>query len=277
MTEPSVARIHLLPARREPVVVILRRKPSKRFHVLTWNTRTDEIVSGSWFQGHLYSLRCDVSFNGRWLVYLALGSTGQTWNGICCLPWLKTVAEGTNFGTWRGGGYWSRPRLLRINAWEISATPTLRKKLPFNVETYRSPYGEDEGVLYERLERDGWKRAGPIGTMRRIKEARKYTVVCENDPGWYWQPSPKHPTLRMFYLGYLSHGRTFSFALDEHPNLLDSAVDWATWDALGSLVVARGGGVERYSPDDLASGRPGFCLSLEDLAPPARDADGESP
>jgi hypothetical protein len=211
------------------------------------------------------------------MVYLALGSTGQTWNGICCLPWLKTVAEGTNFGTWRGGGYWCRPSLLKINAWEISARATPRTKLPFKVETYRNPHGEDEGVLYERLERDGWKRAGPFGTMRRLKEARTYTVVCENDPGWYWKPSTAHPTLRMFYLGYLKHGRTFSFALEGYPHLLDNSVDWATWDALGSLVVARGGGVERYLLNDLAGGRPGFSLSLENLMPPVVIPNSESP
>jgi hypothetical protein len=266
MTAPHPARIHLLPAQEAPLVVVLRRKPSKCFHVLTWNTFTNALTSGSWFRGQLYPMRCDVSFDGEWLVYLALGSRGETWNGLCRLPWLKTIGEGTNMGTWYGGGYWATPRLLRLNAWDLVSLPAT--KFPFKTEKYASQWGEDEGVLYPRLERDGWRRAGLRGPEREVTGRRKYTVVCDNDPGWYRRPTRRHPMLRAYYRGYLKHGRTFSFSLDEYPGLLGDDVEWATWDALGQLVLTRKGAIERYALSDFSTGTPGFRASLETLAPP---------
>lgn len=106
MTPAEPARIHLLPARDAPYVVILRRKPSRRFHVMRLNTKTNRLEHGSWFRGKLYPMRCDVSFDGDWMVYLAMGSNAETWNGVCRAPFLRTVVEGSNMGAWFGGGYW---------------------------------------------------------------------------------------------------------------------------------------------------------------------------
>lgn len=268
----ETARIHLLAAKSAPVVTILRRKPSKLFHVINWNTQTGELTYGSWFRGKLYPLRCDVSFDGRWMVYLALGSNGDTWNGVCETPWLKTIAEAPNTGTWHGGGYWESSQKLNVNNWK----PTERTSaLPFKITGYRSDFGEDEGVLYPRLERDGWRRSGPIGDNRDISTPSKYRIQCLNDPGWYWKFSPSHPTLRMIYLGYLDHGRTFSFRLDGHESLLDNpAVSWATWDALGNLVVARAGAIEKFTLADIDRATPSFSRDLENLQPPAVDSSG---
>jgi hypothetical protein len=260
------ARIHLLPALNAPVAVILRRKPSKCFHVMRWNTQTGAIEHGSWFRGQLYPLRCDVSFNGEWMVYLALGAGGHTWNGVCRVPWLKTVAEGPNTGTWYGGGYWNQPGQLLLNGWTCGK---LQEPLPFRIRSYDAEYGEDEGVLYQRLKRDRWKRAGPFGQDRQLK-TKSYMVAHDNDAGWYRQPTPEHPTLRMFYRGYLEHGRTFEFRLDEYPQLLDKRVEWATWDSLGQLLVARAGGVRRYTLADLPTGIPSVNLSFEGLVPPKK-------
>lgn len=267
MIDEIPARLHLLPALTAPVAVILRRKPSKCFHVMRWNTQTGAIEHGSWFRGQLYPLRCDVSFDGEWMVYLALGASGNTWNGICRLPWLKTVCEGTNMGTWYGGGYWNQPGQLLLNGW---TSITVAQELPFRVRGYHADYGEDEGVLYQRLKRDRWKRAGPFGQERRVKGTKKFMILHENDAGWYRRPTPEHPTLRVFYRGYLEHGRTFEFRLDEYPGLLDEKVEWATWDCLGQLLVARTGGVRRYRLEDLGSGIPSFTASFEDLVPPQK-------
>jgi hypothetical protein len=80
------SRIHLLAARSAPALVVLQRKRSKLFHVIVIDTGTLRITEGSWFRGKLYPLRCDVSFDGRFMVYLAMGASGKTCNGICRLP-----------------------------------------------------------------------------------------------------------------------------------------------------------------------------------------------
>jgi hypothetical protein len=53
----TAARLHILPARTAPFAIVIRRKPSKRFHVIGWHTAAGEIESGSWFNGKLFPLR----------------------------------------------------------------------------------------------------------------------------------------------------------------------------------------------------------------------------
>ena len=72
--KPVRSRIHLLAAREAPVIVILQRKRTKLFHVITVDTETHAIDEGSWFRGMLYELGCDVSFDGKFMVYQARGS-----------------------------------------------------------------------------------------------------------------------------------------------------------------------------------------------------------
>jgi hypothetical protein len=112
------------------------------------------------------------------------------------------------------------------------------------------------------MERDGWRRAGPA-------ESTKKLAAMRNDTGWEHQPSGKHPLLRCFYRGYRDQqGRTFEFGLEGHPDVVDLTVDWATWDSIGQLVVARSGGIEKYRLSDLAKGKTTFSRCFEDLEPP---------
>jgi hypothetical protein len=239
MTPARPARIHLLPAAKAPIVVVIRRKPSKLFHVIRVNTVTGKVEQGTWFTGKLYPLRCDVSFDGGWLVYLAMGAGGNTWNGISQVPRLTTVVEGENLGTWYGGGYWRSRDVVCLNGW--AAPPTSR--FPFRTEQLTPLYGgEDLSVLYPRLERDGWRRRGDEwGRHTEVKGTKKHTVACEGDDGWERQPSAKLPALVMWYAGYLTHGYTFRFRVPAQPDLLDDQVDWANYDSRGQLLVARKG------------------------------------
>ncbi|WP_190429835.1 hypothetical protein, partial [Coleofasciculus sp. FACHB-712] len=116
----------------------------------------------------------------------------------------------------------------------------------------------------------GWTRAGDnYGNNVKVENSKTYTVKCENDDGWYWQPSREHPTLRMYYRGFLQRGYTFKFRLDEYPDLLDS-IDWATWDFLGNLVFAKQGTLYKYKLRDFKKGKPSFCKDLEFLEQPKK-------
>jgi hypothetical protein len=267
------SRIHLLVARSAPTIVVLQRKRAKLFHVLVVNTRTRAVMHGSWFRGKLYPLRCDVSFDGQYMVYLALGSTANTWNGVCRLPWLTTLTEADNMGTWFGGGFFQSRRVLRTNGWgRQDFLPLKQHRSPFTLEPFPSRYGgEDLGVLYERLERDGFRRLGPNwGTDQRLP-ARRLQVARLGDDGWSRQFSARHPELKVRYVGYLEHGYTFAFWFDEDPELLADA-SWANWDTGGSLWVARPGVVEQYEVADLARGTPSFQLEVDAFEPPAAGA-----
>ncbi len=260
---PRPARIRLLPAREAPYVVIVRRKPSGRFHIVRWNTETGEAEHGSWFKGRIYALRSDVSFDGQWMVYLAMGSNAQTWNGVCRLPFLKTELEGSNNGSWFGGGYWRDRDTLVLNGWKEE-----KGNVPFKVHASKGWSPEDVELFYSKLERDGWTRAGGnFGTEQEVKSRRSYTVIRKGDDGWRSQPSQRHPVLHVRYVGY-SNGYRFRFALAGPSELLDDRVDSACWDSLGQLVFSRDGVVRCFALRDIESGTPTRTLDLEGLSPP---------
>ena len=115
----STPRIHLLAAREAPVVMILQRKRNRVFHVVTArSTETHAIDEGSWFRGMLYPMDCDVSFDGKFMVYRATGADDQMWSGVCRLPWLKTLVHVEEPIT--GGGYFSGPNDLKTHGWDHS-------------------------------------------------------------------------------------------------------------------------------------------------------------
>ena len=65
------SRLHLLIAKRAPTVVIVQRKRAKLFHIVIVDADSRRVEEGSWFRGKLYALRCDVSFDGKHMVYLS--------------------------------------------------------------------------------------------------------------------------------------------------------------------------------------------------------------
>ncbi len=134
MTNPRVpprpARIRLYPARRRGIVMVLRRNPKRLFHVLRWNTLTDELEPGSWFHGMIQEF--DISFDGQWILYAARGSSGNEWTGVSRAPFLKTILESANPGPWHmAGGLWRSPNTLVSSEWEIRKEP-----VPFQTQTF---------------------------------------------------------------------------------------------------------------------------------------------
>jgi len=232
MIVKTTARIHLLTAKDAPYVVIIRRKPSKTFHIIRWNIEHDEFEHGSWFTGHIYVHRSDISFDGNWMVYLARGARGTTWNGVCLLPYLKTYVEAVAPDTWGGGGYWRDRDTIITDSWG-----TTKGEVPFRLEPGR---GE---IHVQRMKRDGW-------------------IHNEYNKSWSWQFHPRRATLEAIYY---KHTADFKFRLREFPDLLDQQVECATIGANGDLLFTRGGWVYRYTRSDLRKGKPGFAADLNGL------------
>ncbi|MDP1977367.1 hypothetical protein [Undibacterium sp.] len=267
MKTPPPARLHLLPAKSASYTVVLRRKPTDWFHVLRWNTETDEIENGAWFHGTLYPTRADLSFDGRFLVFLALEKGIACLNRISHAPLLTQIHEAEANGTYRGGGYWESPTHLRLNGWTIEARDGRKKveeTLSATLETYEDELGET-GVLYQRLRRDGWSRAGD--NWGNTSQSGNH--ICTGDDGWTNQPSAAHPTLRMVNTGYKNSSLQFKFWLEEFPKLIPEQADWACWDALGQLLFSCAGSLYKYALDDIRAGTARTVINLEHLSPPA--------
>ncbi len=65
------ARLHAILAREADKAVVFRRGPSSKTAILEWDLQTDRFKLGQWFYGSLYPYRCDISPDGRHLVYFA--------------------------------------------------------------------------------------------------------------------------------------------------------------------------------------------------------------
>ena len=260
MAVKTTARIHLLSSKEAPYVVIIRRKPSKTFHIIRWNVEHDEFEQGSWFTGHIYALRSDVSFDGKWMVYMARGAGGALWNGVCLLPYLRTYLEADAPDSWGGGGYWKDSKTLLTSSWKTPTGSPL-----FRIEPMQGDGTLNSEALHLRMARDGWVRNGNNwGTTRRSR-GKELLIARDGDDGWNWQLERRGPTLEAFFRGFSKHGSAYEFRVREFPALLDQGVEWATFAANGDLVFARLGFVYRYSRNDLRKGKPGFTADLNEL------------
>ena len=56
----------VLMAKQASVGVILRRGPTRWWHVTLWDTAQDNFDSGQWFRGCIYPEKCDVSRDGKY-------------------------------------------------------------------------------------------------------------------------------------------------------------------------------------------------------------------
>jgi hypothetical protein len=258
-------------------LVILQRKRAKLFHIVTVNTETHQVTEGSWFRGVIYGIDCDVSCDGRYMVYHARASRSQnaTWSGVCRLPWLKTLVHVESVMS--GGGYFAAPGELRTRGWDCSER-VASGEIPFNIaRSEASHFGYELGVIFPRLDRDGFTRLGDNWGDEQEIDGKQYCVACIGDDGWGRSPAPDYPTLQVRYLGYLGDAaHTFGFALTDYPNVVDGA-SWATWDSRNTLWVARPGVVEQYTLADIRTGTPSFTLDVDRFEPPwAEGADASA-
>lgn len=65
------ARLHVILAREAPTALIFRRGPSGKVASIGWNLEKDTFSLGQWLSGRIYEYRCDLSPNGKYLIYFA--------------------------------------------------------------------------------------------------------------------------------------------------------------------------------------------------------------
>jgi hypothetical protein len=118
----TLTRLFVIPARDEPVAVILRRGPSRWYHVIKWETGRDAFTHGAWIKGRVYEEKCDISPDGRLFVYFVhQGSRVGTafthaWTAVSRVPWLSALAVWTQGTTYGGGGRFLDNRRLVVRS-----------------------------------------------------------------------------------------------------------------------------------------------------------------
>lgn len=119
MTMPS-CRLFVIPARDAHKAVILRRGPSKWYHIILWDTKRDQFEEGAWFKGRIYEEKCDLSPDGQVFVYFVhQGNRARTtyshaWTAVSRPPWLHALTLWPDTDTYGGGGRFTGDRRLQI-------------------------------------------------------------------------------------------------------------------------------------------------------------------
>lgn len=150
-------------ARDAPYAVVVRRGPSKKVAVIGWDRSSDEFLVGQWMNGRIYERRCDLSPDGKHLIYFAMNGhwdseTQGSWTGISRAPYLKALTLWPKGDCWLGGGMFLSNSSYWLNG-GCSNVP-LRDDSGLKCSTeYPWPvrYGSEcTSVYYPRLIRDGW-------------------------------------------------------------------------------------------------------------------------
>lgn len=116
-----LCRLFIILARDAPIGLILRRGPSRWYHLIRWRTDNDSFEPGAWFHGRIYEEKCDLSPGGELMVYFCHGGRfrpGYTdsWTAVSRAPWLYALVLwpwGTTYG---GGGRFVENRRLVLRA-----------------------------------------------------------------------------------------------------------------------------------------------------------------
>lgn len=104
-------RLFVITARERHTAIIIRRGPSKWYHLIQWNTRDDLFEHGAWIKGRIYEKKCDLSPDGRFFLYFLLPgsfhrdeSLGHCWTAVSRAPWLYALTLWPGDTTYGGGG-----------------------------------------------------------------------------------------------------------------------------------------------------------------------------
>ncbi len=232
------ARLWVLLASEASTAVIFRRGPSRWTRLYLWNTRTDEITPGSWFEGRLYEDMSDVSPDGGHLIYFARNeSPGRqrtakarfgvdgfvTWTALCRPPWVKAVGLWRVIGGFSGGGVFSGNRKIWVyGTYSRAETPIKPGGFTVMLEKVEG----QPPILLASMQRTGWHGI----------EASAYTYIDHSLPLTIHKGNLE---LRLSPLNFKVR-RDYTWHGPQPAPGLEGA-SWADIDQQGRLVYARAG------------------------------------
>jgi hypothetical protein len=277
MTPP---RLHVVPA--AAVAVVIRRGPSKWWHVLRWQLDPPRIEPGAWFRGQLYPRRCDVSADGALLGYYALTGKPPPWDSYLAVskaPWLHALAMWHQGSTWHWGCEFladgrfctgaARPDPPTSGTYPAGLAP--RSPLPALEHPDRWRLRD-----VQREARRGWvqhKLADDDALFRIVQLPDRLPLVLRRP-----RPGDDRTALVLAHAGhdYARHGiegAEIHYVLDRECELAALPdVAWADWTADGRLLVAATDGALRIESLTSAGLDTEWRHDLAELQPAPRRA-----
>jgi hypothetical protein len=288
--EPSV-RLYVIQARASSTAVVFRRGPSKHVQLIKWDMENHTFEQGQWFNGRIYERRCDLSPDGRLLVYFAANYKEPffSWTAISKPPYLTPLAFWPKGDGWGGGGLFTADNSILLNHREEEMSLAKDTKLPdgFTVKPFgeRPGWGEDQPLFGERLVRDGWTLTQSAGYNHNELGA---PVWIEMNPPEIWErvhPTVEDLTLRTIVTGL--HERDGAWYVTNHEVFDRSSnkaialgkTTWADWGPNGDLLFEMSGSLLRLpliagTFGDLSDAAPliDFSENRFERVPPSGDA-----
>jgi hypothetical protein len=235
----SPPRLHVLPA--ADVAVVIRRGPSRWWHILRWRLDPPGVEPGAWFGGRLYPRRCAVSADGTLLGYYAMAGKPPPWDSylaVSKVPWLHALAAWHWGSTW----HWGCEFLTDGRFCTGEADPT-----PPDVGSY--PAGLAVRPPLPAISHpDPWRVRDVQAELRRgwTQHAVTDAETPATAPLVLRRPLPgdDHVALQLTHGGhdFARHGvegADIRYVLEREGNLAELPnVAWADWDRAGRLLIA---------------------------------------
>lgn len=139
------SKVHVLVSEKSNIAAVLRRGPSSWYHLMKWNLETDEFIHGAWIKARIYEDKCDISHDGRYLLYSAFKGNRQhtsytnSYTVLSEIPSFKALALWPQGSTFLGGG-----RFLSETQIGIYVLPFMKPIHPSHTDT--------KGYTLENLE-----------------------------------------------------------------------------------------------------------------------------
>jgi hypothetical protein len=257
---PSTPKSFVLLAKDEPAATILYRRSRLTSYVLQLDYGRHhkgykgKLTKGSRFYGRFFPERCDVSPDGKLMVYFVMrgrktgGSADPvTWTAVCTPPWLRAHLFCPNGSTWGGGGRFLGGKTLVVF----------------------------DNIVGERREVDGYRI---LSDLKKLDDTERHAVSeVFRPPPEKLLPRPRSggrrevPCLVRYLKPGVANGYDmFDYILrDESGGDVPGAEDvilanWAGWDIYGRLMVAAGRHLRFYEVGPRQPlGKPCQSLDLE--------------
>lgn len=181
----SNSKIHILtrPNVNTALVIVMKSKKATGFFELNFLNNT--VTEGQWIQGKIYPRRCDLSENGKHIIYFAakfhIRNGPTTWTAVSKFPYFKALDFYDKGDTYNGGGLFLSTNEYLLN--ETYEQKELYKNSSFIVKRGKLNNvlldDETEGLYFPKLIRDGWKDKGENNEVRTFKKTYKHYEITK--------------------------------------------------------------------------------------------------
>ena len=128
---------------------------------MLWNRDDDMFAMGQWVAARIYERRCDLSPDGRYLLYFAAngkwsGEVRGSWSAVSRAPYLKAISLYPKGDCWEGGGLFTSSSAFWLSGCHDVRfeSPDVRSDASFRPSAFYG--GEGLTTYFARLQRDGW-------------------------------------------------------------------------------------------------------------------------